>query len=172
VQCNAGKWRVVWWAVRELQYSPSELLLWEAGRCTGTVREPRVRGTSAFGSRYRARANEDTAGWEDLVRAVVNCSVCELAIALYLLVVSICKCSINPITNPNPARSHSHTWEYHFQVHFDTQPVLIDSLKNFCTNQISIYIYDSTASVDLGRFFSFLICTQSAGLLGRGISRS
>jgi hypothetical protein len=29
----------------------------------------------------------------------VNCKVCELAIALYLLVVTICKCEINPITS-------------------------------------------------------------------------
>jgi hypothetical protein len=33
-------------------------------------------------------------------------------------------------------------------------------------------IYGSTALVDLGRFFSFLIHTQSVGLLGRGISPS
>jgi hypothetical protein len=31
-------------------------------------------------------------------------------------------------------------------------------------------IYGSTALVDLGRFFSFLIYTLSAGILGRGIS--
>jgi hypothetical protein len=36
----------------------------------------------------------------------------------------------------------------------------------------SWYIYGSTALVDLGRFFSFLIYTQSIGLLGRGISPS
>jgi hypothetical protein len=44
---------------------------------------------------------------EDLVRAVVNCRVCELAIALKLLVVTICKCSVNPITNPNAVCSQS-----------------------------------------------------------------
>jgi hypothetical protein len=33
-------------------------------------------------------------------------------------------------------------------------------------------IYGSTAPVDLGRFFSFLIYTESVGLLGRGISPS
>jgi hypothetical protein len=33
-------------------------------------------------------------------------------------------------------------------------------------------IYGSTALVDLGRFFSFLIYTQSVGLLRRGISSS
>jgi hypothetical protein len=39
---------------------------------------------------------------------------------------------------------------------------------------LSVYlsIYGFTALVDLGRFFSFLIYTQSVGLLGRGISPS
>jgi hypothetical protein len=39
------------------------------------------------------------------MRAVVNCRVCELAIALQLLVVTIHKRSINPIANPNPVCS-------------------------------------------------------------------
>jgi hypothetical protein len=50
-----------------------------------------------------------TADWEDSVHAVVNCRVCELAIALELLVVRICKTEINPITNPNPVTNHSYT---------------------------------------------------------------
>jgi hypothetical protein len=38
---------------------------------------------------------------------------------------------------------------------------------------LSIYlIYGSTSLVDLDRFFSFLIYTQSVGFLGRGISPS
>jgi hypothetical protein len=49
-----------------------------------------------------------TAHQEDLVHAVVNCRVCELAITLYLLTVAICKWSVNPITNPNHVRSNSH----------------------------------------------------------------
>jgi hypothetical protein len=44
---------------------------------------------------------------EDLVRAVMNCKVCELAIASELLVVTICKSPIDPITNPSPVYSHS-----------------------------------------------------------------
>jgi hypothetical protein len=44
---------------------------------------------------------------ENLVCDAVNCGVCELAIALYFLVVMICKCSINPITNPHPVYNHS-----------------------------------------------------------------
>jgi hypothetical protein len=39
------------------------------------------------------------------------------------------------------------------------------------STSIYLSIYGSTALVDLGRFFSFLIYTQSTGLLGRGISR-
>jgi hypothetical protein len=35
-----------------------------------------------------------------------------------------------------------------------------------------LYIYGSTDLVDFGRFFSFLIYTQSVGLLERGISPS
>jgi hypothetical protein len=46
------------------------------------VREPSVRATSAVESRYQALTGADTADREDLVRAVVNCRVCELAIAL------------------------------------------------------------------------------------------
>jgi hypothetical protein len=34
---------------------------------------------------------------QDLVRVVVNCRMCELAIELYLIVVAICKCSVDPI---------------------------------------------------------------------------
>jgi hypothetical protein len=48
-------------------------------------------------------SGEVTADWEDLVHAVVNRRVCELETALQFLVVMICKCSINPITNPNPS---------------------------------------------------------------------
>jgi hypothetical protein len=37
---------------------------------------------------------------------------------------------------------------------------------------LSIYLYNSTAFVELGRFFSFLISSQSAGFIERGISPS
>jgi hypothetical protein len=37
---------------------------------------------------------------------------------------------------------------------------------------VCISIYGSTALVDLGHFFQFLIYTQSVGLLGQGISPS
>jgi hypothetical protein len=46
------------------------------------------------------------------VRAAVNCRVCELAVALELLVATICKNSVNSTTNPNPVYSHSYTWQY------------------------------------------------------------
>jgi hypothetical protein len=71
-----------------------------------------MKGTSTIVSRYQTTTGEHTADCEDLGRAAVNCRECELAIALYLLIVTICKCSTNPITNPNPVYSHSHTWQY------------------------------------------------------------
>jgi hypothetical protein len=73
----------------------------------GRVREPRGRGASAVGSRYRATTGEDTADSENVVPAVVSCRVRELAIALYLLVVTFSKCSVNLVTNPKPVCSHT-----------------------------------------------------------------
>jgi hypothetical protein len=47
------------------------------------------------------------------------------------------------------------------------------TLKLFISAVLSyLSLYGSTALVDLGRFFSFLIYTQFVGLLGRGISPS
>jgi hypothetical protein len=71
-----------------------------------------VKRSTAVGSRYQTTIGEDTANWEHLVRAVVKCWVCELTIALWSLVVTICKCSINPINNPNPVYSQSYTQQY------------------------------------------------------------
>jgi hypothetical protein len=66
--------------VREKQFRPCELLLLEVGSWgMGIVREPTERGSSAVGSRYQATTSEDREDWEDLVRVVVNCKVCELA---------------------------------------------------------------------------------------------
>jgi hypothetical protein len=101
-QCSAGKWRVGWW-VTESQFSSCELLLLDAGSWgTGIVKEARLRGKSAVKATTRQRLVKT-------VRVVVNYRVCDLAIALWLLVVMIHKCSINPITNPNPVYSHTHT---------------------------------------------------------------
>jgi hypothetical protein len=113
VEYSGVKW-AGWWAVRGLlRYSRCELLLLETSSWgTEIIQEPRVRRTSAVESRYQTTTGEDTADWEDLVRAVVNCRVCESAIALQLLVVTIYKWSTNPITNPNPVYSHSYTWQY------------------------------------------------------------
>jgi hypothetical protein len=41
-----------------------------------------MRESSASKNVNQTTAGEDTADWEDTVRAVVNCIVCELAIAL------------------------------------------------------------------------------------------
>jgi hypothetical protein len=64
-----------------------EKLVDEAGDSTGTQR----RETSSVESRYHAATGKDTADWEDLVRAVVNGRVCELATVLQSFVVTICK---------------------------------------------------------------------------------
>jgi hypothetical protein len=61
---------------------------------------------------HQATTDDDTADWEDLVHVGMNCRVCELGIVLQLLVVTICKCSINPITNPNPVYSHLYTLQF------------------------------------------------------------
>jgi hypothetical protein len=94
-----GKWVSEW--VRLRWFSPCELLLLEPGRWgTAIVQEPRVRGMPAVGSCYQTMTGEDIADWEDLVHAIVNCRVCELAVLQLLVRVvmsCVCKCSINPI---------------------------------------------------------------------------
>lgn len=49
---------------------------------------------------------ENKAELDDLARAVLNWGLCDLAIAQWLLVAAICKCSINSIGNPKPVYSH------------------------------------------------------------------
>jgi hypothetical protein len=44
---------------------------------------------------------QETTG-EDIMSAVVRSRVCELVGKLELLVVTIHKCSVNPVINPNP----------------------------------------------------------------------
>jgi hypothetical protein len=109
VECSGVSWLVSEWVRRLLLSTPSERLLLEDGsRGTGIVWEPRIRGTSAVGSSYQTTIGEDTADW-DLMRALVNYRVCAFAIALYslLLLITMYKFSINPITNPNPVYSHT-----------------------------------------------------------------
>jgi hypothetical protein len=81
--------------------SESSIAVVEAGK----VREPRVKGSSASGNRYRTTARED---WEDFMCAVVtvNFGVCNSVRLSSLYVATFCKCS-NPITNPNPVSGHS-----------------------------------------------------------------
>jgi hypothetical protein len=57
-------------------------------------------GSYDVGGRYQATTGEDIGNWEDIVRAVMKCRVCELVIAVSLLVVTIYKCSVNPFNNP------------------------------------------------------------------------
>jgi hypothetical protein len=48
-----------------------------------------------------------TADWKSSARAVADCAVCEMAIALEVLVVTIAIRSINLITDPNSVYSHT-----------------------------------------------------------------
>jgi hypothetical protein len=75
------------------------------------------------GIRPQATTDEDTADWEDLLRAVVNYRVFELAIAVELFVATFCKCLITPITNPEPVYSHSRTWQISLFSPFFTTPL-------------------------------------------------
>jgi hypothetical protein len=108
--------RAGWWVselvIGLLRFSRCELVLLETGsRRIETFREPRGRVMSAVRSRYQATTSKDTAHWKELVRAAVNWRLCELTIEL--LVVTICKLSINPTTNSIPVCSHSYTRLYH-----------------------------------------------------------
>jgi hypothetical protein len=71
-----------------------------------------VVGQYGVGSHCQATTGEDTTDWEDLVRAVVNCRLCELKIALQLLVVTFCNCIIQPIIDPNPVYNYSNSLYY------------------------------------------------------------
>jgi hypothetical protein len=59
-----------------------------------------------FGIRYQATTGEDTARWEDLVCAAVICKEHKSVRLLEVVVVTVSKSPVNPITNPNPLPSH------------------------------------------------------------------
>jgi hypothetical protein len=62
--------------VRELQFSPCELLLLETGSWgTGMIREPRVKQTSAVGRRYQATTSGNCNRLRTLVCVTMNCKV-------------------------------------------------------------------------------------------------
>jgi hypothetical protein len=68
----------------------SKRLVWDGGQPGSELWDSRQPVKSKHGSwgsygvesHYQATTGEDTADWEDLVRAVMNCRVCKLAIAL------------------------------------------------------------------------------------------
>jgi hypothetical protein len=70
-------------------------------------------------SRYETNG-EDAADY-DLVGTVVNCRVCELGITLQLLTVTICKCSMNRVTNPTPTYSYSKHVTISIRLHLSEQ---------------------------------------------------
>jgi hypothetical protein len=158
-ECSAGEYSRVnwvgWWAVRGLlHFSHCELLLFEAGSWgMGIVLEPRGRGKSRVGSRYRATTGEDTAVWEDLIHAVVNHWVCELARALQLLVVMFRKSSVNPITNPNLLCCH-HTC--------DSTTVMFRLNLLISSRSIKSYIQQEAETwTSHNLFVQFLLCVIS-----------
>jgi hypothetical protein len=53
-----------------------------------------------MGAVIRARSSEDIANSEELVRAIVNCGVVELAVVLQLIYLWFNKNPLYPITNP------------------------------------------------------------------------
>jgi hypothetical protein len=63
---------------------------------------------------------------------------------------------------------------HHFRTASWRHPTQKKTFKYMVLTTYVIYLSMALQSflLDLGRFFSFLICTQSAGLLGRGISAS
>jgi hypothetical protein len=84
------------------------------GWCTRTVREPRKENAYLWKPIPKDRSRR--AEREDSVRALLNCILCELAIAPLWIVITNWKCPINPVTNPNPKSLQSHTiprsWQY------------------------------------------------------------
>jgi hypothetical protein len=87
-----------WWVTYQVRQSPA-------------CKDVSKKEEDIVGNCHQTKTGEDTADWEDLACAVVNCKVCELVTALQSLVLISCvhKCWINPITNPNPVYSHSIT---------------------------------------------------------------
>jgi hypothetical protein len=77
--------------------SDAELVVTVAGQVRTSICRLRDLGV---GSYYHTLVKKET------VRKLNACCI-ELAIALYELIFTICKCSINPITNPNPDQSHT-----------------------------------------------------------------
>jgi hypothetical protein len=75
-----------------------------------SLRQFQILGQSPAGKNMSTEAENPSPGndcWRHsrlrrICSAVVNCRVCELAIALQLLVVRMCKRQVNPITSSNP----------------------------------------------------------------------
>jgi hypothetical protein len=131
--------------------------------CCGRRRSPQRSWTRKLGNLRRWNRNqatcEDTADWEHIVRAIVNCSVCELATTLYVLVVTICKRTINPITNPNPVYSHSIAWQYcllkgETLPHTSLPTVLV--YLHFGSFNDAVGSWGNTASADFSVYYKIL----------------
>jgi hypothetical protein len=96
------------WVRELLRFSRCELLLWEAGSWVqGQSGNPEERECPPLEAATKQRLVKTVTDWEELVCPIVICEVCRTVRAKSLLVVTICKSSINPITNPNPVYSHT-----------------------------------------------------------------
>jgi hypothetical protein len=60
-----------------------------------------MQSEEVVGIRYQATTGEDIADWEGLECVVMSCKLYKSVKLLELIVVSIYKCPINPITNRN-----------------------------------------------------------------------
>jgi hypothetical protein len=105
--------------------------------------------------------------WKDLMRAVINCWVFELAIALWLLAVTICKWSINPVTNPNPVYSHtSFRWRYDKQATKNNRAecsLLYVAFLQYCT----VFVLCNSTMTPTVKCTVFGLCvTPNCNLLG------
>jgi hypothetical protein len=69
----------------------------------------------------------------------------------------------NVISRPDLSLYLSIYLSIYLSVYLSIPPTHLSVCLSVC-----LPIYGSTALVDLGRFFSFLLSTQSVGLLGRG----
>jgi hypothetical protein len=93
--------------------------------------------------------------WKGLLYSVVRRRAHELARALQLLVVTICKCAINPVTNRNPVYSHSYTWQYSWEAYNRSTSQKFPAL--YMNRRCIISIIDNVTNTSLEHFYHYTI---------------
>jgi hypothetical protein len=81
----------------------------------GQFRNPEDGESPPLETATKQRLVKTVTDWEDIVCPIVMCEVCRTVTAKTLLVVTSCKSSINPITSPKHAYSHSMRWQYYLK---------------------------------------------------------